>query len=274
MAPKTNTSLPSSPLGESFCCCSVILLTRIFQDHLDASLESRGSGPPGFSNSHWTRYCQIKAALKLDRKRSPPLTPTSQTGLPGGCRTSHPLPHPSSPTSASANRAIQSVVTTPFHPQLAYSSKGIQTTPSLVTKCPSPTVEISSESEDERIDGTATKTKNGEGNLSLTGDRPKRRVIIIDSESSASDDDRSPKMPGAYPSSESFPSQGPVTPVYVPRWLISPNHTPTPAQRQRRFRRSPLVQIGYSPIPLETAVDSDSEPEVVGTGKEWLAQSR
>lgn len=165
--------------------------------------------------------------------------------------------------------AIQSVVTTPFQHQLTYSSKGIQTTPSLVTKCPPPTVEISSESEDERIDGTATKTKNGGGNSSPTGNRPNRRVIIIDSESSASDDDRSLKMPGTYPSSDTSPSQGPVTPtpVSVPRWLISTNHTPTPAQRQQKFRQTLPVQTHYSPTSLDTSVDSDSEPEVVCTGK-------
>jgi hypothetical protein len=135
---------------------------------------------------------------------------------------------------------IESAVTTPIHPRLAYSSKEIQTTPSLaMAKRSSSVIEISSEDEKERFDGTP---RHG----------PKHQVIVIDSDSSASDDEE------------------PVTstPIYVPRWLTSPTHMPTPAQRQPHYFARVRTRPSTPSHPAKnasphTSVDSDSEGGVV-----------
>ena len=247
-------------------------------------LDSRGSESPTFPNPPWRRYCTIRTALHLSRQNQNnpgSLSPLSPSRLPGGRRNPHIISPTSSPTPAPAGSnhtvAIQTAATNapvlPQQTQQTHISKETQTTPSLKrNKRSFSIIEISSESEDEHIDGVFNNSENGsEGNLRLNGDR-KRRVVIIDSESSTSDDGYSLKIPGAYPPSEESDMLSSPTLIYVPRWVTSPDHIPTPAQRQHyRSARAAPVQTRYlsMPSPAWNAAShgessaSDSEAEII-----------
>jgi len=220
-------SVPSAPLDASGSSGTDNAgeLFNCYMVFLTSRFESAGNGsagPQGFSNPSWKRFRIIKDALNSKYQN-------------------------------------QSVATTPVHPQQAYSSKAIQTTPSLTrAQRPLSVIEISSESEGERsIYAPPTCVKEGGGTSLPTGDPRKRRVIIVES---LEDEDLPLKMPGGYPPMDPSTVEELAvnhSPDYVPRWLLmNTDHTPTPAQRQpprRRFTRAAPAPNRYPSTPTRPA---------------------